>query len=69
MPVFEVTQRFAVSRESLFAFFLRPANVVALAPVGLNLAIVEAPEVLAAGARWAVRTRRYGLTVRIVSEG
>ncbi len=68
MPIFEVRQRFEVPRETLFAFFLRPANVVALAPPGLNLAIIEAPEVLAEGARWTVRTRRYGLSARIVSE-
>ena len=68
MPELVVTQRFEESREKLFAFFLRPVNVVALAPPGMNLAIVEAPEVLAEGVRWTVRTRRYGLSAQIVTE-
>ncbi len=68
MPVFVVTQRFAVPQEALFAFFLRPANLVALTPPGWNVALVGAPEVLTAGARWEVRARRYGLSARIVNE-
>jgi ligand-binding SRPBCC domain-containing protein len=68
MPVFAVAQRFAVPQEALFAFFLRPANLVALTPSGWNMVIVEAPEVLTAGARWEVRARRYGLSARILNE-
>jgi ligand-binding SRPBCC domain-containing protein len=68
MPVFVVTQRFPVERERLFGFFLRPANLVAVAPPGLNLTLIDGPEVLRAGARWTVTTRRFGLSARIVSE-
>lgn len=68
MPVYEVTQRCAVALEALFAYFRRPANLVALAPPSLHLTLVAGPEVLEAGSRWTVTTRRFGLTARITTE-
>ncbi len=52
----------------LFAFLSRPADRIAVAPPDLNLQLVEAPEVLALGARVTVRVRSYGMSRLLVSE-
>ena len=68
MPRFESVQHFPCDRDRLFAFFLRPANVVAVAPPEMGLQLLEAPEVIEVGSRIVVRARRWGLSTRIVTE-
>jgi ligand-binding SRPBCC domain-containing protein len=68
MPRFETEQRFSVPVGRVFGLLLRPATRVALAPPELQLRLVEAPEVLAAGARVVVQARRWGLSRRLASE-
>lgn len=68
MPVFRVVQHFPHPRERLFAFFLHPADVAALAPPALGLRLLEAPPLLSVGARVVAQVRRWGLAARLVSE-
>jgi ligand-binding SRPBCC domain-containing protein len=68
MPAFAVTQEFPFPRPAVFAFFRRPANVVAVAPPGLRLSLVSGPEVLEAGSRISVRSRRWGVSALVVTE-
>jgi ligand-binding SRPBCC domain-containing protein len=66
MPVFEATQRFGFSRATVFDFFARPANVLAVSPPGLTL--VEGPARLGMGSRVTVGVRRFGLTTTVATE-
>ena len=68
MPAFAVTQLFPFPRPAVFAFFRRPANVVAVAPPGLRLSLVAGPELLEAGSRLTVRSRRWGIAADVVTE-
>jgi ligand-binding SRPBCC domain-containing protein len=52
----------------VFAFFLRPANLVALAPPDFHLQLVEGPEVLQVGSRVTWKARRWGISQRITTE-
>jgi ligand-binding SRPBCC domain-containing protein len=68
MPVVRITQRFPYPQARVVDFFRRPANVVAVAPVGLQLRLVEAPAVVAVGSRIVVDARRWGIRQRVVTE-
>jgi ligand-binding SRPBCC domain-containing protein len=68
MPVVRFVERYPLSAAVLFAFFRQPANVVAVAPADLALRLVEGPESPAAGERFAVEVRRFGLPRRIETE-
>jgi ligand-binding SRPBCC domain-containing protein len=68
MPAFAVTQEFPFPLPAVFAFFRRPANVVAVAPPALGLRLVSGPEVLEVGSRISVRSRRWGVSALVVTE-
>jgi ligand-binding SRPBCC domain-containing protein len=68
MPSICFVERYALPPAVVFAFFRRPANVVAVAPADLPLRLVEAPEAPAVGERFAVEVRRFGLSRRIETE-
>jgi ligand-binding SRPBCC domain-containing protein len=68
MPRFETAANFPFPVGRVFAYLLRPANRVALAPPQLQLRLIEGPEVLVVGARVTVQGRRWGLSRRLVSE-
>src|SRR4051812_42146433 len=51
VPTFTVRERFPFTLRVLFDFFLRPANVVAVAPLELHLTLLEAQEVVEVGSR------------------
>ena len=52
----------------VFAFFLRPANLLRVAPPELHLRLLGGPDEVALGARVSVQARRWGLAVRVVTE-
>jgi ligand-binding SRPBCC domain-containing protein len=52
----------------VFGFFLRPANLLALAPPELRLELVEGPDLLELGARLTWKGRRWGIAYRLVTE-
>lgn len=62
MPVLSFVERYPLPPAVVFAFFRRPANVVAVAPDGLGLSLVAGPEEPSAGERFTVQVRRFGLS-------
>lgn len=68
MPQFQSSLTLTRPRPEVFAFFLRPANLLALAPPDLHLQLIEGPEILQIGAQITWKARRYGLRQRIVTE-
>jgi ligand-binding SRPBCC domain-containing protein len=68
LPTFSVVQRLPFPVAEVFAFFRRPANVVAVAPDDLHLQLIEAPDVVEVGSRIVVQVRRWGISQRIVTE-
>lgn len=68
MPTFRAVQRVPYPRETVFAVFACPANVVAMAPPALGLELVEGPPAVAIGTRTVVRARRWGVLTRVVTE-
>jgi ligand-binding SRPBCC domain-containing protein len=68
MPVFETVDGFAAPVGPVFGFFLRPANLLLLAPPELHLELLEGPEELHLGARLTLRGRRWGISHRSVTE-
>jgi ligand-binding SRPBCC domain-containing protein len=52
----------------VFAFFTRPANLLALAPRELQATLVEAPEILQIGAHITWQLRRWGMRQTIIYE-
>jgi ligand-binding SRPBCC domain-containing protein len=67
MPAVRFVERYSLSRSLLFAFFRRPANVVAVAPPGLGLRLVEGPDAVTAGVKFTVELLRWGLAQQIVT--
>src|SRR5262245_17937877 len=61
MPVVRFVERYPLPVEALFAFFRRPANVVALAPAGFEMSLVSGPQEPAAGEAFSVQVRRFGV--------
>jgi ligand-binding SRPBCC domain-containing protein len=68
MPQFQSSLTLTRPPSEVFAFFLRPANLLALAPPELHLQLVEGPEFLQPGARLTWKVRRWGISQRIVTE-
>ena len=57
-----------VPPEELFALFLRPALAVQLAPAAFPLEFLAGPEVLTPGDSFTLRTRRYGLSQKLIHQ-
>lgn len=68
MPIFQSEQTFPLPVEEVFAFFVRPANLLRVSPPELGMRLVEGPEVLGPGARLVAEARRWGIPQRLVSE-
>jgi len=68
MPHVETSILLTRPPPEVFAFFLRPANLLALAPPDLHLQLVEGPELIQSGARLTWKARRWGISQRIVTE-
>jgi len=68
MPIIRFVERYPLPPASVFAFFRRPANVIAVAPAWLGLRLVDGPEEPSAGQRFAVQVRSWGLSKRIETE-
>ena len=68
MPHFESSLILTRPVTEVFAFFLRPANRLALAQPDMHLELLEGPEVLELGARMTWKLRRMGIPQRIVTE-
>lgn len=68
MPTVRFTERYAQPRGIIFAFFRGPANVLAVAPDDLAVKLIEGPDVVSVGDRYAVQVRRFGLSRRIDTE-
>lgn len=68
MPVFENSLELPCSAESLFDFFLQPANLLKISPPDLNVTLLEAPERLALGSRITIVGRRWGLSQKMTTE-
>jgi ligand-binding SRPBCC domain-containing protein len=59
----EVVEVYPLPPAEVFAFFARPANVIAAAPEGAGLRLVAEGK-----GEYTVEARRWGLVVRIVTE-
>src|SRR4051812_8857737 len=68
MPSFQVVEAYPLAAARLFAFFARPANVLAVAPPSSGLRLIEAPEAMGPGETFTVAVRRWGLSRTIVTE-
>lgn len=68
MPTIRFVEDYPHPPATVFAFFLKPANVLAVAPAGLDLRLLEGPDVVKAGSVFAVQLRRFGMTRRIETE-
>jgi ligand-binding SRPBCC domain-containing protein len=68
VPSVEIVETYPLPVSALFAFFLRPANLLAVAPEDSGLRLVEGPDMVAVGARFTVSVRRWGLSRHIVTE-
>jgi ligand-binding SRPBCC domain-containing protein len=67
MAVFEHVTTLAAAPEQVFDFLTRPANLARVSTPPPHVELVESPERLAAGARFVVRIRQYGLSRLVVS--
>jgi len=67
MAVFEHVTLLAASPEQVFDFLSRPANLPRVSAPPPDIELVDAPERLAAGARFVVRVRQFGLSRLVVS--
>jgi ligand-binding SRPBCC domain-containing protein len=52
----------------LFAYFIRPKNLVQLAPAELNLELLTAPDILALGSLLQWKGRRFGVSQQFTHE-
>jgi ligand-binding SRPBCC domain-containing protein len=68
MPRFERSLCLCRPPSEVLAFFLRPANLLALTPPELNLQFLDGPEVLTLGARLTWKGRRWGISRQVVTE-
>jgi ligand-binding SRPBCC domain-containing protein len=68
MPRIEQSTLVPGALADVFAFFLRPANLLTLAPPELRLELVAGPEQLAQGDRVTWKGRRWGLAYTVVLE-
>jgi len=68
MPRFVATVVLSESVAQVFDFLRRPANLLRVAPPELALQLDDAPEELQLGSRLTLRTRRWGMKQRSVTE-
>src|SRR4051794_40553727 len=68
MPTIRFVERYPLPPAVVFAFFRRPADVVAVAPPDAGISFVEGPDAPAVGERFSVEVRRFGLSRRIDTE-
>ena len=68
MPTVQIVETYPLRATTLFRFFARPANVLAVAPPGSGLRLVEGPDSVSPGATFTVVVRRWGLSQTIVTE-
>lgn len=68
MPHYTASIEIARPVAELFAFYSKPANLVALTPPELKLELVTAPEVIELGSQLVWKARRWGITQRIVQQ-
>jgi ligand-binding SRPBCC domain-containing protein len=68
MPEFQSSLTVPRPPVEVFAFFLRPRNLLALAPPDMHLELLDGPDLLQAGAKLSWKTRRLGISQRIVTE-
>src|SRR4051812_45023860 len=68
MPHFERSACLTAPPPVVFAFFLRPANLLAVTPPELNLKLLDGPETLSRGARLTWKGRRWGISRQVVVE-
>lgn len=68
MPRQTSTLDLPCSLDTLFAFFQRPANLVALALPELHLTLAEGPDLLQQGVLLTWKARRWGLTQTMQTE-
>jgi ligand-binding SRPBCC domain-containing protein len=62
MPVVRFVERYPLAPAAVFAFFRRPANVVAVAPAGFDVRLVAGPQEPSVGQTFSVQVRRFGLS-------
>jgi ligand-binding SRPBCC domain-containing protein len=68
MPRFVTSVDVSAPVLQVFDFFVRPANLLRVAPPKLHLNLEEAPEQLQLGSRLTLVSRRWGLRYRGVTE-
>jgi ligand-binding SRPBCC domain-containing protein len=68
MPMFEASQVIPRPVEEVFDFFRAPANLIAISPPELHMALVEGPPLIELGSRVVLKGRRWGIPQRVVSE-
>lgn len=68
MPHFSASVDLPQSAQVIFAFFLRPANILAMKPADLHLELIEGPDIVEAGSRVTWKVRRWGVAQRFVHE-
>lgn len=68
VPAIEMSQSLPCTITALFDFLVRPAHLLRISPPDLKLELVEAPQLLALGARLTVRGRRWGIPQIVTSE-
>lgn len=68
MPVFECRTDLRATKEQLFDFITRPANLQAIAPPDMQLVFVSPPEVISRGNRLTCKAQAYGMIQQVTYE-
>lgn len=68
MPTFQTELLLPRPVGEVFSFFLRPANLIRLAPPESKLQLLEGPDLLHAGAVMTWKGQRMGVTQQVVIE-
>ena len=68
MPSYETQVSLSCSRDVLFEFLIRPANVILLSPPEMNCMLLDAPEVVMEGSQIRFQVEAMGFTQQIVHE-
>ena len=68
MPRFETHVSLPCTREALFEFLLRPANVITLNPPELNVSLIEAPEIVGQGSLVRFQIEYFGFKQQMLHE-
>lgn len=68
MPVFECRTEIRVTPERLFDFITRVSNMQAVSPPEVDMAIVEAPEIIELGSKLVFKVQAFGITQQLIHE-